>query len=101
MPARVDRLRVLKLVIVEELRLGRLAWHSLFTQMRLCHIVLRRTAIITPTVPPITLPPLPGIGGGGGNDRGGSPPVLPLPKLSARTSDPQAQTRLLDYLLKP
>jgi len=55
-----------------------------------------------PGVPPITLPPLPSIGGGGGNDRGGSTPVLPLPKLSAKTgNDPQAQTRLLDYLLKP
>jgi hypothetical protein len=54
-----------------------------------------------PGVPPITLPPLPGLGGTGGNDRGGSSPVLPLPKLSAKTSDPQAQTKLLDYLLKP
>ncbi len=54
-----------------------------------------------PGVPPITLPPLPGVGGSAGNDRGGSSPVLPLPKLSARTSDPQAQTKLLDYLLKP
>ncbi|HEX6621352.1 MAG TPA: hypothetical protein VF024_16960, partial [Solirubrobacteraceae bacterium] len=55
-----------------------------------------------PGVPPVNLPPLPGVGGTGGNDRGGSTPVLPLPKLSARTSrDPQAQTRLLDYLLKP
>ena len=55
-----------------------------------------------PGVPPITLPPLPGTGGG--NDRGGSSPIppLPLPKLSAKTSnDPQAQTRLLDYLLSP
>jgi hypothetical protein len=55
-----------------------------------------------PGVPPIDLPPLPGIGGG--NDRGGSSPVppLPLPKLSAKTSnDSQAQTRLLDYLLSP
>ena len=55
-----------------------------------------------PGVPPITLPPLPGIGGTGGNDRGGSTPILPLPKLSAQSSsDPQAQTKLLDYLLKP
>jgi virulence factor Mce-like protein len=55
-----------------------------------------------PGVPPITLPPLPGIGGSGGNDRGGSTPILPLPKLSAKAgNDPQAQTRLLDYLLKP
>jgi virulence factor Mce-like protein len=57
-----------------------------------------------PGVPPVDLPPLPGVGGTGGNDRGGSSPVppLPLPKLSARTSsDPQAQTKLLDYLLKP
>jgi virulence factor Mce-like protein len=55
-----------------------------------------------PGVPPITLPPLPGVGGTGGNDRGGSSPVPPLPKLSAKTSnDPQAQTKLLDYLLKP
>jgi virulence factor Mce-like protein len=55
-----------------------------------------------PGVPPINLPPLPGVGGTGGNDRGGSTPVLPLPKLGAKTSsDPQAQTKLLDYLLKP
>ena len=55
-----------------------------------------------PGVPPITLPPLPGIGGTGGNDRGGSTPIVPLPKLSAQSSsDPQAQTKLLDYLLKP
>jgi hypothetical protein len=55
-----------------------------------------------PGVPPITLPPLPGIGGSGGNDRGGSTPILPLPKLSAKAgNDPQAQTKLLDYLLKP
>ncbi len=54
-----------------------------------------------PGVPPITLPPLPGVGTTGGNDRGGSTPVLPLPKLSAKNSDPQAQTKLLDYLLKP
>ena len=50
----------------------------------------------------IDLPPLPGAGGTGGNDRGGSSPLPPLPKLSAKTSsDPQAQTRLLDYLLAP
>jgi hypothetical protein len=57
-----------------------------------------------PGVPPITLPPLPGLGGNGqSNDRGGSSPLPPLPKLGARTSgdDPQAQTKLLDYLLKP
>jgi hypothetical protein len=55
-----------------------------------------------PGVPPITLPPLPGVGGTGGNDRDGSPPILPLPKLSAKSSsDPQTQTKLLDYLLKP
>jgi hypothetical protein len=52
-------------------------------------------------VPPITVPPLPGVGGTTGNDRGGSQPTLPLPKLSARTRDPQAETKLLDYLLKP
>jgi hypothetical protein len=56
-----------------------------------------------PGLPPVDLPPLPGTGGG--NDRGGSsplPPLPPLPKLSAKTSnDPQAQTRLLDYLLAP
>ena len=49
-----------------------------------------------------TLPPLPGVGGTGSNDRGGASPLPPLPKLSAKTSgDPQAQTKLLDYLLKP
>jgi phospholipid/cholesterol/gamma-HCH transport system substrate-binding protein len=53
-----------------------------------------------PGVPPIDLPPLPGTGGG--NDRGGSSPLPPLPTLSAKTgSDSQAQTRLLDYLLAP
>jgi virulence factor Mce-like protein len=53
-----------------------------------------------PGVPPIELPPLPGIGGG--NDRGGgtTSPLPPLPKLSAKTSsDPEAKTKLLDYLL--
>jgi phospholipid/cholesterol/gamma-HCH transport system substrate-binding protein len=53
-----------------------------------------------PGVPPIELPPLPGTGGG--NDRGGgtTSPLPPLPKLSANTSsDPQAKTKLLDYLL--
>jgi hypothetical protein len=53
-----------------------------------------------PSVPPIELPPLPGTGGG--NDRGGGTtvPLPPLPKLSAKTSsDPQAKTKLLDYLL--
>jgi hypothetical protein len=51
-------------------------------------------------VPPIELPPLPGTGGG--NDRGGGTtlPLPPLPKLSAKTSsDPEAKTKLLDYLL--
>jgi virulence factor Mce-like protein len=55
-----------------------------------------------PGVPPIELPPLPGVGGSGGNDRGGSSPLPSLPTLSAKTSsDPRAQTKLLDYLLKP
>jgi virulence factor Mce-like protein len=65
-------------------------------------------SVPTPTVPvpglpPVDLPPLPGTGAS--NDRGGSsplPPLPPLPKLSAKTSnDPQAQSRLLDYLLAP
>ena len=56
-----------------------------------------------PGVPPIDLPPLPGVGGTGGNDRGGSSPLsCRCPSSSAKTSsDPQAQTKLLDYLLKP
>ena len=55
-----------------------------------------------PGVPPVNLPPLPGVGGTGSNDRGGASPLPPLPKLGAKTSsDPQAQTKLLDYLLKP
>ncbi len=53
-----------------------------------------------PGLPPVDLPPLPGTGGG--TDPRGSSPLPPLPKLSAKTSsDPQAQTRLLDYLLAP
>jgi virulence factor Mce-like protein len=55
-----------------------------------------------PGLPPVDLPPLPGTGGG--NDRGGgtTTPLPPLPKLGAKTSnDPQAQARLLDYLLAP
>jgi hypothetical protein len=51
-PARVDRCRVLKLVIVKGLALGGLAWHALLTQMRLCDIILRRAAIITPAPDP-------------------------------------------------
>ena len=36
------------------------------------------------------------------NGRGGASPLPPLPTLSAKTSnDPQAQARLLDYLLAP
>jgi phospholipid/cholesterol/gamma-HCH transport system substrate-binding protein len=55
-----------------------------------------------PGVPPIDLPPLPGTGGGNDRGGGGTSPLPPLPKLSAKTSnDPQAQARLLDYLLAP
>jgi virulence factor Mce-like protein len=55
-----------------------------------------------PPVPLPDLPPLPGTGGGN-NDRGGGGtlPLPPLPKLSAKTSgtDREAQSELLDYLL--
>jgi hypothetical protein len=51
-PTRVDRCRVLKLVIVKGLALRGLAWHALLTQMRLCDIILRRAAIIAPAPDP-------------------------------------------------
>lgn len=53
-----------------------------------------------PPLPLPDLPPLPGVGGS--NDRGGGSSPLPaLPTLSAKTrsADPQAQAKLLDYLL--
>jgi hypothetical protein len=46
MPA-LDRFRVLKPVIVKDLRLWRLVWHSLFSQMRLGHVIFRGAAIVT------------------------------------------------------
>ncbi len=55
-----------------------------------------------PAVPSLpaqpTLPDVPGLAGGGGTKNA---PAVSLPGLSAKTSstDPQAQTRLLDYLL--
>jgi virulence factor Mce-like protein len=55
-----------------------------------------------PGLPPVDLPPLPGTGGGNDRGGGGTSPLPPLPKLNAKTSnDPQAQARLLDYLLAP
>ncbi len=60
------------------------------------------TTPTVPGVPPITLPPLPGTGGG--NDRGGgtSPlPGVPGVKLQAGADDQQSKTQLLDYLLAP
>jgi len=44
---RVDRLGVLKLVILKYLGLWRLAWHSLFPQTPLCQIILCWATIIT------------------------------------------------------
>ena len=67
------------------------------------------TTPTTPSTPPVQvppvplpdLPPLPGTGGGN-NDRSGGGTIT-LPTLSAKTSssDGDAQTKLLDYLLKP
>ena len=51
-PAGIDGLRVLKLVVINGLRLWRLVWPSLFAQSRLCQVVLRRATVVAPTSDP-------------------------------------------------
>jgi|SRR5262245_32793503 len=47
-PTVIDGLRILKLVVINGLGLGRLVWASLFAQSRLCHVVLRRPTVVAP-----------------------------------------------------
>src|SRR5215510_11485401 len=44
--------RILRLIVVDDLRFWRLAWDSLFAKLCLCQVVFRRTTVVAPASDP-------------------------------------------------